>query len=155
MSTIKFKFISDENNPKYHLIYVMLCNIFPDMMGYKTFTRYTASIAHINNDHVAFTLLEFDKLLKSMTIVSLGVKEEYRGNKIGKLYINWIKSKYPDHDIYLHVSIRNENAVKLYKSTGFKIIKTQKEYYSDMGYEPYVKNGLDAYYMKYTAISVK
>ena len=35
MSTIKFKFISDENNPKYHLIYVMLCNIFPDMMGYK------------------------------------------------------------------------------------------------------------------------
>ena len=50
------------------------------------------------------------------------IKEEYRGLGIGKLFIEYIKEKYPDAVLRLEVEAENKQAVNLYKKCGFEFL---------------------------------
>ena len=50
------------------------------------------------------------------------IKEEYRGSGIGKLFIEYIKEKYPDAVFRLEVETENKQAVNLYKKCGFEFL---------------------------------
>ena len=46
--------------------------------------------------------------------------EECRGKGIGKIILEFIEQKYPNHLLRLEAEVENENAVKLYRKFGFK-----------------------------------
>lgn len=202
---IHFKHVYDENDVMYHYAYIMLCDIFPNMMPYWVFKNYTLTIAQnqTTNELVGFMLLESNYINnksnnfsestestyqsdltsstelvdlsdsicssgstdsiesigstestesisdgdKIITIASFGICDKYRNKGIGDMYIKWLKMYYPNCPIDLHVSIKNINAIKLYEKHNFIINKTVKKYYTDMSYEPYTAEGVDAYYM--------
>ncbi len=50
------------------------------------------------------------------------IKEEYRRSGIGKLFIEYIKEKYPDAVLRLEVETENKQAVSLYKKCGFEFL---------------------------------
>lgn len=154
---MQFIQIDDENDILFHKAYVMLCEIFPEMMPYWAFKNYsvTAGLNHENNC-VAFMLYrcsddviddDDDSSKKSLNIASIGVDPKYRRQGIADLYIKWIKNLFPQYSLNLHVSVRNIGAIKLYENNGFKISKTKKNYYDETNFEPYVKEGVDAYEM--------
>ena len=97
------------------------------------------------NSLVSISISDDDN--KIISIVSLGIDEEYRNKKIGSQYIKWLKFMYPHCKLDLHVSIKNPNAIKLYENNNFKIVKTIENYYSTMLFEPYLGEGIHAYYM--------
>lgn len=86
---------------------------------------------------------EFEPKNKTFTIISIGVKEEYRRQSVGSKLLRLVTSSFLDKDIYLHVRVKNRAAQKMYQKHGFKIISTIKNYYNLKKY------GLeDAYAMK-------
>ncbi len=74
-----------------------------------------------------------DRLL--FTIISFGVKKQYRDKKIGsKLMDTLLKSVKKDQDInkvVLQVRISNDCAINLYKKFGFSTEAVLQNYYSD------------------------
>lgn len=66
------------------------------------------------------------------TIISIGVKKEYRKKGIARKLIKLVHHLYSDRDIYLHVKVNNKNAQCLYISEGYKIIKLMNNYYTDL-----------------------
>jgi ribosomal protein S18 acetylase RimI-like enzyme len=61
------------------------------------------------------------------TVISFAIDKEYRGKGIGKQLMSHCLNTF-DHPIKLHVRVSNE-AVKLYKSFGFEVDETVKDYY--------------------------
>ena len=57
-----------------------------------------------------------------MWLEDLYVKEEFRGNGIGKSFLDFITRKYTDCVFRLDVEKENERAVNLYKKIGFTIL---------------------------------
>ncbi len=55
-------------------------------------------------------------------IEDIYIKEEYRRAGIGKLFIDYIKEKYPDAVLRLEVEAENIHAVNLYKKCGFEVL---------------------------------
>lgn len=53
-------------------------------------------------------------------IEDLYIKEEYRGGGIGRLFFDFIMSKYTDCIFRLEVEEENERALRLYKACGFE-----------------------------------
>lgn len=50
------------------------------------------------------------------------IKPEHRGKGFGKELFVYLKQNYPAHAIRLEVEEENENAVGLYKKSGFKVL---------------------------------
>ena len=75
-------------------------------------------------------------------IITLAVKEEYRGRGIGSRllgrFIKFVRKK-GGNRIYLEVATSNIEAIKFYSKHGFKVIRILPEYY---------KSGEDAYLME-------
>ena len=71
---------------------------------------------------------------------SIAVREGNRRNGIGKTLIREIIEKINLQELYLHVRISNEGAIKFYESLGFKRIQVFKGVYDD---------GEDAIYMNW------
>lgn len=159
-----FEFV-DEDSILFHKAYIMLCEIFPKMMTYDFFRNFDVTVAIKNDECVGFMLLDIqqDDITDVLThlnkiehakediliIASLGVDKKYRKHGIANAYIEWIKKEFPDHNISLHVSIKNTNAINLYKKNGFIVGRTKLEYYSPPTFEPYVGEGVNAYEMFY------
>ncbi len=74
-------------------------------------------------------------------IVSIAVDPEFRGLGIGKALMRELERRFSDYGvslIKLEVSVKNQVAIKLYKSLGYKIVSRASNYYPD---------GSDAYLM--------
>lgn len=80
-------------------------------------------------------------------VVSFWVKPEYRGQGAGKLLIHNLQ-KFVEtnqiHKLYLHVTISQDNAIKLYEKLGFKKAGTLKEHikHGDRYFDQYVMEWL-------------
>jgi ribosomal protein S18 acetylase RimI-like enzyme len=83
----------------------------------------------------------------NVCISFLGVDVLHRGKEIGTKIVKWIQYKYQSKILWLHVSVKNDIAIKLYENTGFIKFKIKKKYYDDEGYGIYTGEGLDAYVM--------
>lgn len=70
----------------------------------------------------------------SFVIVSIGVKNEHRKKGIGSQLLKMTIKHLCEYNIYLHVRINNENALKLYKKMGFKITQVLPQYYNLIKY---------------------
>ena len=55
-------------------------------------------------------------------IEDLYIKEQFRGQKIGKLFLDHIADKYPKSLLRLEVEEENERAMKLYEKCGFTVL---------------------------------
>ncbi len=55
-------------------------------------------------------------------IEDIYIKEHYRGLGIGRRFLSFIESKYPDAIFRLEVEEENKHAVSLYKSAGFDFL---------------------------------
>jgi ribosomal protein S18 acetylase RimI-like enzyme len=155
---INFVQIDDENDVLFHKAFVMLYEIFPEMLSYDRFRNYDVTVA-VNDvgECVAFMLLRCPEDLitdsddvsekKTMNIASIGVDPEYRRQGIADAYIKWVKNLYPKYSFNLHVSIKNTGAIKLYENNGFVIKKTIRNYYTETNFEPYINEGVDAHLM--------
>ena len=83
----------------------------------------------------------------NVCISFLGINQEHRGKKIGTKIVKWIQDKYKSKILWLHVSVNNVIAIKLYENTGFIKYKIKKKYYDDEGHGIYTGEGLNAYVM--------
>lgn len=70
-------------------------------------------------------------------IIAIAVDNNYQHQGIGYNLIDYVTKKY-NNRILLEVKCTNENAIKLYEKSGFKIINIRKKYY----------DGIDAYIME-------
>ena len=70
-------------------------------------------------------------------ITMIGVFPEYRRRGVGKRLMESILRS-TSGDIYLHVEVNNEPALRLYRAFGFKVVKRVSKFYS---------TGEDAYLM--------
>ena len=69
-----------------------------------------------------------------MYIITLGVLSPYRNLGLGTLLlqksISILRDCVPEvSSVHLHVQINNEDAIRFYEKSGFKIAKTIKDYY--------------------------
>ncbi len=74
-------------------------------------------------------------------VVSIAVDPEFRGLGIGKALMRELERRFLGYDvslIKLEVSVKNQVAINLYKSLGFKVVSRAPNYYPD---------GSDAYLM--------
>ncbi len=55
-------------------------------------------------------------------IEDIYILEEYRGRGIGKVFLEYIVEKYPNHIIRLEAEEENEHAVHVYKKAGFEVM---------------------------------
>lgn len=55
-------------------------------------------------------------------IEDLYLKEEYRNQKIGSAFLEFIDKKYPNHILRLEAEESNELALHVYKKNGFKVL---------------------------------
>lgn len=74
-------------------------------------------------------------------IVSIAVLPEYRRRGIGRALmrevLNALRRVYGCDEVYLEVRVTNIQAINLYHSLGFKVVKVAKSYYVD-GEDAYV-----------------
>ena len=100
----------------------------------------------IENEVIAFCLMEYNYKKDIVEVDLLCVKKEFRGHHLGKsilsFCINYCK-KLNLKCFSLHVSTTNKPALNLYKKLGFVICGYNNNYYSDE--KPEDSN---AYYMK-------
>lgn len=66
-----------------------------------------------------------------LEILFIYVKNEDRNQGIATSLINYLIKEFNVKNIFLEVSLKNENAICLYKKLGFKIINIRKNYYKD------------------------
>lgn len=87
------------------------------------------------------------KTLDTMLVVEIFVKDEYRGQGVGKKLFDYVLKLYDGMLFTLHVSVLNFVAWNMYLKYNFVIIDTIENYYTDMGIEPYTDEGVNAYHM--------
>ena len=102
----------------------------------------------IGEEIIAFCLVENIPNKRIIEIDLLCVKQEYKGNHLGKSLLNFcinICKRLNFNNFGLHVSTTNTTAIGLYSKLGFKIRDIIENYYND-------KNPKDnhAYYMTLT-----
>lgn len=178
MSNITVESITDENSVIYHEVYIMLSNIFPNMMPYWAFRKYAITVAkNKDNQLVGFMLLKTHENIndlisnsddvkkiknnltknlhesfltkKILSIISIGIDPKFRKQGYASQYIDIIKNHFSDYILHLHVSVKNTDAIKLYEKHNFVIGIMKEKYYEDHNFEPYTKEGTNAYQMFY------
>ena len=55
-------------------------------------------------------------------IEDLYIKDRYRGQGIGSLFLHYVGKQYPDAVLRLEVEPENESAVKVYEKCGFEVL---------------------------------
>ncbi len=96
-------------------------------------------VLDINGKVVGFLFGEI--IFEEGNILMIAVDKSFQGKGFGKKLLNHFIKKSKEkgaRNIFLEVSVKNEQAVSLYKKSGFKILYKRKKYY---------RNGDDAYIM--------
>ena len=102
----------------------------------------------IEEEIIAFCLVENVPDKRIIEIDLLCVKKEYKGNHLGKSLLNFcinICKRLNFNNFGLHVSTTNTAALGLYSNIGFKIISKIQDYYNDFN-----PKDNHAYYMTLT-----
>ena len=102
----------------------------------------------IGEEIIAFCLVENIPTKKIIEIDLLCVKQEYKGNHLGKYLLKFcinICKRLHFKNFGLHVSTTNTTAFGLYSKLGFKTKNIIQNYYND-----YNQKDNDAYYMTLT-----
>jgi ribosomal-protein-alanine N-acetyltransferase len=108
--------------------------ILGDMIGW---------LAIYEDEPIGFILAR--QVIDTAEILSFGVLPGFQGKGIGKqLLIQLIENV--EVPIFLEVSVENVPAICLYRSNGFEIMTTRRNYYD----KPNHKGSKDAYLMRYT-----
>ena len=97
----------------------------------------------IDNEVIAYCLIDYKKRENIAEIYLLCVKKEYQGYHLGKTLLSFCLDNCCKSNIKnfcLHVSTENKLACNLYKKLGFTVKKFIKDYYHD-------EKDNDAYYM--------
>ncbi|MEM0444439.1 MAG: ribosomal protein S18-alanine N-acetyltransferase [Nitrososphaerota archaeon] len=107
-------------------------------------------VAEVNSSVIGYVMCRVEwggskidtlRLRKLGHIVSVAVLPEYRRRGIGRALmteaINVLRKVYGCDEIYLEVRITNVQAINLYHSIGFKVVRVAKNYYID-GEDAYV-----------------
>jgi len=55
-------------------------------------------------------------------IEDLYIRPEYRGLGMGSCFLTWIGEKYPDAILRLEAEEENENAIRVYRKSGFEVL---------------------------------
>ena len=100
----------------------------------------------LSNKMVGFLGLQGDNL--EAEIISIGIKEKFQNLGGAKLLIKNVMNM-GIKSIYLDVASNNEKAIKLYKSLGFKILQTRKNYYFSHSCIKLKMNSIIMYYNKF------
>lgn len=90
-------------------------------------------VAKANNIIVGFATF---LAISEIEIESIVVKKDYQRIGIGNLLLKYIANyakKRQINSIFLEVRVSNVAAISLYKKSGFEVISTRKNYYSDTG----------------------
>lgn len=77
------------------------------------------------------SILSEHKFKEVPTISCLGVVSAYRKMGVGSVLLQTVIKSYPKQDVYLHVRVRNQAALKLYNKEGFHIVADLPDYYGD------------------------
>lgn len=110
------------------------------------FVSLTVTFGVIHDDKIIGFIM-MAKTFDVMLVVEIFVKDEYRGMGIGKKLFNHVLNLYDNISFALHVSVLNLVAINMYLKYDFVIVDTLKNYYTDMGFEPYTDDGIHAYHM--------
>ncbi len=86
--------------------------VFSDS-GIKKFT------AENEGKFAGFAASELDKRLGAVCLLTLAVVPEYQRCGIGSRLLGMIESAFGDQSVYLYVDAQNENAIRLYKRSGY------------------------------------
>lgn len=92
-------------------------------------SQHLSLVAKCGNEIVGYVLI--GKMDEQMTLISLAVKADFRGNGIGKELLQRGILAMKKKDIYLNVRASNIVAQTMYLKAGFTIIATHDKYYSD------------------------
>ena len=82
-----------------------------------------------NNNLKGFVHIQ--NICGEINIIDIIVDKNSRNNGIGTLLIDYLLKKYKVFKFVLEVNEDNINAIKFYKSHGFKEVGTRKNYYDD------------------------
>ena len=88
----------------------------------------------IDDEIIAFCLVEYKYATDTIVISLLCVKKEYKGNHLGKNLLSFCINNCNElelNNFALHVSTTNTPALKLYTKLGFVITDFIKHYYRD------------------------
>lgn len=75
--------------------------------------------------------IHIEKHYEITDIINIAVKENYQGNGIGKMLINYIMKNMTSQKILLEVRESNIKAIRLYNRCGFTEINRRRKYYLD------------------------
>ena len=80
-------------------------------------------------------------LVRSGHVVSIAVLSEHRGRGLGYVLMAYaMKTMYEEYkcsETYLEVRVSNKPAISLYEKLGYRVVKTERNYYLD-GEDAYV-----------------
>ena len=107
----------------------------------------TRIIIKLSGDMEIMGVCVWDIGSELINIMFLTTVKEHRKQGVANGLLNWMINTFPKHTMYLHVSVRNENAIKLYMNHGFCIYHTILNYYKDQGEGIYTGDGMNAYVM--------
>jgi [ribosomal protein S18]-alanine N-acetyltransferase len=80
---------------------------------------------------IGFISAEENWFDRSSSITNVGVDPEYRRQGVATALMKKIESLFKRKIIRLSVRVSNHDAIHLYQTLGYKIIKTRQRYYSD------------------------
>ena len=119
--------------------------LYPDIEFERIINQDISFVYKINNEVIAFCLIEYLYEKDTIEIDILCVKREFKGNHLGKSLLSYCINYCNELDFKnyaLHVSTTNTPAFNLYKKLGFVIKYFIKNYYNDEKPED-----SDAYFM--------
>jgi len=116
--------------------------LYPEDYFRKLYQKYSEGfiVAEDKGKILGYAISEVQKDLGK--IISIAVYPAWRKRGIGKTLTNFLINNFKEKgvkEISLHVRTKNKVGITLYKKLGFKILKTNKNYY---------QNGDDAYLME-------
>lgn len=131
----------------------LLCKTEFENISYEHFSK--QNVAVYLDDGVVKGFIGWDEIFDCSIYISFfAVGEIYRKLGIGSALIVWLIEKYSKYIITLNVSVKNDNAIKLYKNVGFEIFRTIENYYTDEGSGIYTGEGRNSYVMCKISINI-
>ena len=149
IKNIKVDYMKIEDIPQVAEIFISywgtMC-LYHDTVFERIINQNISFVYKIQNEVVAFCLMEYNNIKDIVEVDLLCVKKEYRGYHLGKsilsFSINFCRGLNLKN-FSLHVSTTNMPALNLYKKLGFVICGYNQKYYTDE--KPEDSN---AYFMK-------
>ena len=123
--------------PKIKEIYISIwgtIGLFSNLEFRRVIKQNISYLYKIDNEVIAFCLIDYQKKENISEICLLCVKKEYQGFHLGESLLSFCLNKCSNlnkKNFSLHVSTTNFPAINLYEKKGFTIKTFIKKYYND------------------------